>query len=367
VSESLDPSTDRLAELLAAYHEQLVDFETPRVETAGLSADELSQFRRLRDCLVRLEELRAAESPGAAASPSNQLDEANELLRTGHARIGRFEILRELGRGGLGVVLLAQDHVLNRAVALKVPRPEVLVTAEVRQRFSREADAAARLTHPNLVPVYEVGQAGPISYIVSAYCAGPNLAERLKDREHVLSPRQSAQLIANLADAIDYAHAHGVLHRDIKPSNILLEPVPHAEASGGDDLPFVPKLVDFGLAKLADARGHHTRTGTAMGTWGYMAPEQAEGRSDDVGPATDVHALGAVLYECLVGEVPYAGESDADCLRRIVSDEPRRPRQRNPRVPRDLEAICLKCLEKSPSRRYRTAGELGADLRGFIG
>jgi WD40 repeat protein len=368
MSESPDSSADRLAELLAAYHDQLIDLEAPRVETHGLSVEELSQFHLLRDCLLHLEHARTAEALAGVnleARSSNEADGSQPSESHG-GRIGRFEILRELGRGGLGIVLLAQDHVLNRRVALKVPRPEVLITPEVRERFNREAQAAARLTHPHIVPVYEVGHAGPISYIVSAYCPGPNLAEWLKENRCPVSPRHAAQLISGLADAIDYAHSHGVLHRDIKPSNILLEPAPAAEAASDDALPFAPKLVDFGLARIADSPGRHTRTGMTIGTLGYMAPEQAEGRTAEIGPGTDVHALGAVLYECLTEQVPYTGNSEADCLRRIVSDDPRRPSDWNKQVPRDLEAICLKCLEKAPARRYASARDLGADLRRFL-
>lgn len=365
-------SIDKVAPLLEAYHRQLFDNEAPAIETSGLNGDEIEQFRKLRDCLVQLEQLREVErTVGSEGMPESAFSSADSKGVPVAGRIGRFEILRELGRGGLGVVFLARDEVLSRLVALKLPRPEVLMTSEPRERFDREAQTTARLTHPHLVPVYEVGQIGPIAYIVSAYCAGPNLAAWLKQRAAPLSARQAAQLIAPLADAVHYAHGQGVLHRDIKPSNVMLEPAPSEDISylrDGlvGDLPFVPKLVDFGLARIVDGDRSHTRTGATIGSFGYMSPEQAEGRTADIGPATDVHALGSVLYECITGRAPYSGASDADCLRRIVSDEPRRPRHHDPRIPRDLEAICLKCLEKSPARRYESADALAADLRRFL-
>jgi len=183
MTDDVRSSGDRLAQALAAYQESLIFQKLPSVDISDLNADELDQFRRLSNCLVQLEQLRFVEQTievmkeATATAPS---DEQRPI--TGQGRIGRFEILRELGRGGLGVVFLAQDELLNRLVALKVPRPEVLVTPDVRERFDREAQAAARLTHPHLVPVHEVGQVGPIIYIVSAYCAGPNLRQWLDER-----------------------------------------------------------------------------------------------------------------------------------------------------------------------------------------
>lgn len=377
---------DRLIALAAAYDEALARGESSsRDGVSDNTLDEASQaqLERAQRVLEGLARVRRELVPVVPESESGEsiswYGVGWPLASTADAvsdeelfprRLGRFEILRELGRGGLGVVFLAQDELLNRQVALKVPRPEVLVTPQVRERFNREAQAAARLTHPNLVPVHEVGQVGPIIYIVIAYCPGPNLAEWLRERGGSVPPNLAAQLIAPLADAVHYAHGQGVLHRDIKPSNVLLEPAPseadRIASDGGSELSFAPKLVDFGLARVADAPGTHTRSGMAMGTFGYMAPEQAEGRLRDIGPATDVHALGAVLYQCLTGRLPYSGQSEADCLRRIVSDEPPRPSHQRYQIPRDLEAICLKCLEKLPARRYVSASELAADLRRFL-
>jgi WD40 repeat protein len=306
-----------------------------------------------------------------ADSPAGREDTllAQDLARTRDrqeilARFGRFEVRRELGRGGLGVVLLARDPVLNREVAVKIPRPEALVTPELQNRFLREAQAAARLTHPNIVAVYEAGQVGVVSYIAAAYCQGSNLADWIKRRGPSIAPRQSVEIVLAIADAIEYAHAHGVLHRDLKPSNILLEEFqPAITPNEFDNLGFVPKVSDFGLAKIQDLISDDTRTGLVMGTPAYMAPEQAEGRLDDIGPATDVYGLGTILYELLTGQPVFRGANDADTLRKVVLDEPVAPRSLSDQIPRDLEAVCLKCLQKEPARRYPTAGRLAADLR----
>ncbi len=277
---------------------------------------------------------------------------------------GRFEVRRELGRGGLGVVLLARDPVLNRDVAVKIPRPEALLTPELQLRFQREAQAAARLTHPNIVAVYEAGQVGMVSYIAAAYCQGSTLADWIKTRGATIAPRQAVEIVLAIADAIEYAHSHGVLHRDLKPSNILLEPFqPALGATDDESVGFTPKVSDFGLAKIQDLVGDETRTGLVMGTPAYMAPEQAEGRFSDIGPATDVYGLGTILYELLTGQPAFRGANDVDTVRKVVSEDPSPLRNLRPRVAHDLEAVCLKCLHKDPSRRYPTAGRLAADLR----
>jgi WD40 repeat protein len=284
--------------------------------------------------------------------------------------LGRFQVRRELGRGGFGMVFLAYDPLLGREVALKVPRAELAAAPEVRERFRREAQAAAGLDHPNLVPVYEAGAVGPVCFLVSAYCAGPTLAQWLKHRSEPIPFRLAAQLLATLADAVHHAHARDVLHRDLKPANILLSPLPESGLSEmpADRLPFVPRVADFGLAKLLQhgPGDDHTRTGTVLGTTGYMAPEQALGNQRAVGPPTDVYALGAILYELLAGRPPFQGESDLDILRHVQSDEPVAPSRLRPRVPRDLETICLKCLEKEPRRRYPSARALADDLGRYL-
>jgi tRNA A-37 threonylcarbamoyl transferase component Bud32 len=290
--------------------------------------------------------------------------------------VGRFQVRRELGRGGFGVVYLAFDPRLGRDVALKVPRPDVLASDELRERFHREARAAAGLDHPNVVPVYEAGEAGPACYIASAYCPGPTLREWLRGRADPVPVADAASLVAALADGAGHAHARGIVHRDLKPANILLAGARGKGQGASEDptassflapcpLPLAPKITDFGLAKLTDAGEASTCAGVVLGTPSYMAPEQAEGRRG-VGPAADVYALGVILYECLTGRPPFVGETDLDTLRQAGSQDPVPPSRLRVRLPRDLETVCLKCLEKDPRRRYPTATELAADLRRFL-
>lgn len=276
-------------------------------------------------------------------------------------RLGRFVVQRKLGSGGFGVVLLADDPVLKRLAALKLPRSPAALDPAQRARFLREAQAAARLQHPNIVTVYEAGEADGICYLAAAYCEGPDLAAWFERQAGPLAPRVAAEIVAALAGAVEHAHQNGILHRDIKPSNVLLDP-----AGKTGEFPFAPKLSDFGLAKLLESDDDATMTGLLLGTPRYMAPEQAAARRDAIGPASDVYALGVVLYELMTGRPPIVGGDNADTLRRVVSEHPAAPRKLAPRIPRDLEAICLKCLEKSPGRRYASAAALADDLRRFL-
>jgi tetratricopeptide (TPR) repeat protein len=294
---------------------------------------------------------------------------------------GRFAIERELGRGGYGIVYLAHDPRLGRPVALKVPRREVLLDPAGRDRLRHEARAAALLDHPNIVPVYEAGTVGPVWYVVSAYCPGVSLGEWLADRAAPVPPRDAAQLVATIADAVQHAHARGILHRDLKPSNILLSGVRGQESGVSNDAALIPdpslltsdsclltpKVADFGLSKiLAAGDGAATQSGAVVGTPLYMAPEQAEGRVKDITAMTDVWALGVILYELLTSETPFRADTPLQVLRRVTSESLVSPRALRPDVPRDLEAVCLKCLEKNPARRYPTAAELAAELRRFV-
>jgi WD40 repeat protein/serine/threonine protein kinase len=287
----------------------------------------------------------------------------------GISQVGRWQFLRELGRGGSGIVYLAWDPLLRREVAVKVPRPEVLLTPELRQRFLREAQAAAGFEHPNLVPVYEAGEVGPFCYIVSAYCRGTTLGTWLKQQAGFVAPRIAATLVAAVTDAVAYIHRRGVLHRDIKPNNILLQteftaedtdehrgrepaasPLRSSVSSALNAL--VPKLTDFGLAKQTRESGEETRSGTLLGTPLYMAPEQAEGRVRDIGSHTDLYALGVLLYELLTGRPPFLG----DTLRRFLQGRPIQARQvgsgeklwrwcrRNPAVASLMTAVAILLL-----------------------
>lgn len=287
---------------------------------------------------------------------------------------GRFQIERLLGRGGMGCVFLAFDPQIGRRVALKIPHPGSLVDSEVRERFLREARAAGGLKHAGIVPVFESGHEGDVCYLVSEYCEGPNLAEWLSHRLSPVPVRMAAALVARLAGAVQHAHDRGILHRDLKPANVLLddfrEPKKEDQDSRNDSaiddlLPFMPRITDFGLAQIADD-AVLTRTGAAIGTVAYMAPEQADGRREALGPPSDVFALGAILYELLCGEPPFGKQNAAAILTALRQSEPTPLVRRRRDVPRDLDAICLKCLEKRPERRYASAAELRNDLMRFL-
>jgi eukaryotic-like serine/threonine-protein kinase len=371
------PSEQRLARLLAAYEEGLRagDPAGPAApdQQEGLSPAERDLLRANQE-VVRLlrgvagsaQETRGLTETPPAGPPDAPLPPP---------RVGRFEIVRELGRGGCGVVYLARDPRLGREVALKVPRAHTLLSPELRRRFLREARASAGLRHPHIVQVYEGGEDGELCYLVCAYCSGGTLAEWLRKQPGLVPPRQAARLLLAVAEAVQHAHEHGVLHRDLKPGNILLEA--DGEGAGGAGPGFTPLVADFGLAKVmqqtrapdgegADAPTVATRAGTLIGTPQYMAPEQTRGDGEGVGPATDVYSLGVVLYELLTGRPPFLGATDWDTLGQVREQEPVPPRRLQPRVPRDLETVCLKCLEKEPARRYPSARELADDLRHFL-
>lgn len=293
-------------------------------------------------------------------------EQAAELLRllaaeptddVAGTRLGRFTVRRWLGAGGFGVVFLAYDELLHREVALKLPLAQALARREVRERFLREAEAAAQLHHPNVVPVFEAGEEQGICYIASGYCSGSTLDAWMGEQTEPAAVATAVALVRQLAEAVQHAHDHRVLHRDIKPSNILLNP------NLANPLALTPLITDFGLAKLLDVDPGLTGSQGMMGTPRYMAPEQAAGKRGVIGPATDIFALGAVLYELLTDVAPYAGEDQAQTLHRLFHDRVVPPRRLRREVPRDLEAICLKCLERRPEDRYGSAQELADDLR----
>jgi hypothetical protein len=265
---------------------------------------------------------------------------------------GDYEILAEIGRGGMGVVYRVRQQSLNRVVALKMLLPGSLATAADLQRFRTEAEATAGLRHPNIVTVHEVGEFDSCHYYSMDFIDGVSLAQRLS--EGPLPGRVAARYVLAVARAMHHAHQHGILHRDLKPSNILID--------RNDE----PHVTDFGLAKRLHADRGQTRTGAVLGTPGYMAPEQAAGRTRDLGPATDVYGLGAVLYECLTGRPPFHAETAVDTMMQVVERDPAPPSLLNPNVERDLQTICLKCLEKDPRNRYASAEAVAEDLRRFL-
>ncbi|CAK8997165.1 Probable serine/threonine-protein kinase SCO3848, partial [Durusdinium trenchii] len=324
--------------------------------------DDTSDDLRLElECLEDLELLRRFQ---ASVSDSNQHALAPAEMADSQT-LGRFRIESELGRGGCGVVFLAYDPQLGRRVALKVPRPDVLFSPEMKARFVKEGRTAAVLSHPGIIAVFEAGEVGGVCYIASEYCSGPTLSTWLAGLRHDVPQVLAATVVADLADAVDHAHRHNILHRDLKPGNVLLAP----DESANSEFPFRAKLADFGLAKLMeeqDAGEQATRTGAFLGTPAYMSPEQANGRTREIGTHSDVYALGVTLYELLTRRPPFLGGSDVETLRRIVERDPTRLSVTRKSISRDLEAICLKCLEKNPAKRYSSASELAADLRRFL-
>jgi eukaryotic-like serine/threonine-protein kinase len=265
--------------------------------------------------------------------------------------IGRFDIIELLGSGHFGDVWLAHDRTLERRVAIKLPRKEELDRQDV-ELFLREAQAAAQLQHPNIVRVHEVGKVRDGLYIVSEYIVGVNLSDFLA--EHRLPADRVARLCATLAEALEHAHENGVVHRDLKPGNVLLD------AAGQ------PHLTDFGLAKRDSGEISITADGRILGTPAYMSPEQARGDAHSADRRSDVYSLGVMLYEMLTGQRPFQGKSKLMLIQQVLIEDPAPPRRLKRDVPRDLETICLKAIEKDPSRRYQTAREMARDLERFL-
>jgi tetratricopeptide (TPR) repeat protein len=261
-----------------------------------------------------------------------------------------YEILEELGRGGMGVVYKARQLYVNRLVALKVILLGEQAHPSDRLRFLAEAEIVARLRHPNIVQLHEFGEYKNCPYFTLEYIEGGTLTARL--REAPLTPGEAAHIVEQLARAAQCAHEAGIIHRDLKPANVLL-------ASG------VPKIADFGLAKRVEGNSDLTQSGAIVGTPSYMAPEQASGHGKDVGPSADVWALGAILYECLTGRPPFRAVTVAETLQQVLHDEPVSPKRMQRSLPRDLETICLRCLQKDPGQRYPSAEALADDLRRF--
>ena len=319
--------------------------------------------------LARLQESSIIELMGSTpVTPADVLPERNGTSAADAARIPGYEIIGELGRGGMGVVHKARQLGLNRLVALKM----ILAGPNARPadlaRFRREAEAVARLHHANIVQIHDIGEANGVAYFALELVEHGSLAQRLRgDPQPIAS---TVKLVETLAGAIHFAHQRGVVHRDLKPANILLA------AAGADEEPApapaaeplataVPKISDFGLAKRLDEQTASLQTSEIVGTPSYMAPEQASGRTHQIGPATDVYALGAVLYEMLTGRPPFKGATTLDTVLQVLHEEPVRPSGLRPNLPRDLEIICLKCLNKEPWRRYASAAALADDLQRF--
>ena len=288
---------------------------------------------------------RTANFSGDDPDPAYVIHEAPP---TGWPTIPGYDILERLGEGGMGVVYKARHFGLKRLVAVKMIRGGSQSRADQRKRFRTEAEAVARLRHPNILQIYDIGEAAGLPFVALELLDGGGLDDRLARTPQPAN--QAAQLMVTLARAVHVAHQSGIVHRDLKPTNVLY-------TSDG-----VPKITDFGLAKRIDTDEGHTESGQIMGSPHYMAPEQARGDSRDVGPAADVYALGAMLYEMLTGRPPFMGETPMETVRQVIDDDPVTPSRLVPRLPRDLETICLKCLNKDPAKRYESAEALADDL-----
>jgi serine/threonine-protein kinase len=343
-----------LAALQAGRRPDRAEFLARHPEMAGML-----------DCLDALHDLAAAPAgdPSAetvaargpdqgGANSQSAADADAQVGNLRHQEFGRYELLEEIGRGGMGIVYKAHQKDLDRVVAIKVILAGQLASPEVVHRFLTESRAAARLQHPNIVRVHEAGEIHGQHYFAMEYVAGTSLAALAQ--RGPLDPAEAARLVCTVARAVEHLHSQGLVHRDLKPSNILLDE---------QGRPFV---TDFGLAKLLDAQGERTQSGVIAGTPSYMPPEQAAGRVAEIGPRSDVYSLGAILYELLAGRPPFRAESPLDTLVQVIESEPTLLRDVNPRVPRELELVCQRCLEKSPDARYASAAALADDLERFL-
>ena len=328
--------------------EELVDSERTPEEVCRDYPELLTQvrrrWRRKLACDAQLDAMFPARMPGSSSRVASSTDLPH---------IAGHELHEVLGRGGMGIVYKARHLRLNRCVALKMLLTGAHAGPEARERFLREAGAAAALRHPNIVQVHDMGDKDGQPYFTMEFVEGGNLAGKLAGIPQ--PPRRAAELLATLADAVEAAHRSGIVHRDLKPSNVLLT------ADG------TPKISDFGLARRMEGESGLTWTGIAIGTPSYMAPEQAEARPIAWGPAVDVYSLGAILYELLTGRPPFRAETATETVRQVITQDPVPPSRLNGKVPRDLETICLKCLQKEARLRYAGAEALAADLHRFLG
>ena len=346
--ETSDAHDEKLAMVLAEVTDLAMRGEPVRIETyCDLHPDVARELRQLW-ATAQVAELAGSRTTSFSSSATARSIDVIELP----SKFGDYELLEELGRGGMGIVYRARQKSLNRIVAIKMILRGELASEQDRERFESEARSVAKLQHPNIVPVYEIGETNGRAYFCMKYIEGQTLSQKLMSG--VLDQRAAAALLAKVSRAIHYAHTQGVLHRDLKPSNILID-------QDGE-----PHVSDFGLAKRITDASTITKTGAAIGTPSYMAPEQAVGARGTVGPASDVYGLGCILYHTLVGRPPFQAATAVDTLLMVLDQEPIPPRMLSRNVDRSLEMIALKCLQKPIDLRYDSAESLARDLEAFL-
>ena len=362
------PESDRLLDLVVEWEELREAGQSVKIEDLCRDCPEL--LPALRERLKALGALDAVLSDAGttcADTAATIMDSASDRSagpEEALPEIPGYQVLRELGRGGMGVVYEARQNNLNRLVAVKLLPGGRQATAAAQARFKAEVESIGRLQHPNLIQVFEVGELNGRGFYSMEYMADGSLEDRIASTP--LPPRKAAELVEILARAMQVVHERGVVHRDLKPANILLTGVDAADERSGVIGFGRPKISDFGLAKRMDAPSGPTLTEHVLGTPSYMAPEQATGHSRQVGPATDIYSLGAILYRLLIGRPPFVGESAMEIIMQVAAGDPIPPRQLQPRIPIDLETICLKCLNKQPGQRYASAAALAEDLRRYL-
>ena len=336
ISSEFSPEEQKQFELLDHYMELL---HSGNYQSRSLLLEEHPEFLELLSCIESLDSL--------AITPVENRSKEQAPLR----EFGKYELLEEIGRGGMGVVHKAKQIDLDRTVALKLILSNQFASQEMISRFYEEARAAGRLQHPNIVGIHEVGEEQGQHYFAMDYIEGDSLAAIAANE--TLDAESASECMIKIAHAVHYLHEHGIIHRDLKPANILID-------DAGN-----PFVTDFGLAKVFDSDSDQTKTGTIIGTPSYMPPEQAACRHDAIGPQSDVYSLGAILYMLITGRPPFREETPLDTLVQVLEGEPSLPGRLNAAVQRDLELICMKCLEKDPADRYASALELAHDLERF--
>ncbi len=347
--EPLDPRDEALAVCISQLADRLQSGEPLNLEDACREYPLFEEeIRELWGTVLVTDAIGSANSPEAS---NHSLSRPTEIILP--ARLGDYELLEEVGRGGMGVVYRAYQVSLGREVAIKMIQTNRSGSCEEMKRFFVEAESTARLSHPHIVPVFEVGELQGRPFFSMQFVRGQTLLNRIS--QSPIPQRRAVEIIAPICRAIAYAHRQGIVHRDIKPSNILL------------DEQGTPKLTDFGLAKLIDSEQEAlTKTGAILGTPTYMSPEQATAQERAIGPASDVYSIGSVLYHALTGRPPLVANSPIELAMKIIEQDPPPPRLLEPRLDRDLEMIVVRCLQKPPDLRYRSADELADDLDAFL-